>query len=52
MYINRAGILIFERLGPEFQCLKGQGNNSNALQDRTEIKMFIKTAPELKCLKR
>ena len=40
-----------ERNGPEFQCLKGNGWNSNVQKERARNPMLERIGPEFQCLK-
>ena len=42
---------MFEWIGPEFQCLKKQGQNSNVLKDRSGTPMIERIGPEYQRLK-
>ena len=35
---------------PEFQCLKGEGQNSSARKDKTRIPMLGRIRPAFQCL--
>ena len=36
---------MFERIGPEFQCLEREGDNYNVWKDRARIPMFARIKP-------
>ena len=40
---------MFERIGPEFQCLKEKGSNSNVRKERAGIPMLERIGPEFQC---
>ena len=42
---------MLERIGPEFQCLKGEGRNSNVGKNKAGIPVLERIRPELQCLK-
>ena len=41
---------MFARIRPEFDCLQGQGKNSNVWKDKVKILMFARIRPEFQCL--
>ena len=43
---------MLKRIGPEFQCEKGLGQNSNVKKDRAGIPVLKRIGPEFQCLKR
>jgi len=49
--MDRTRISMLLKTGPEFQCLKAWGENTNVLTDRTGIPVFIKIGREFQCLK-
>ena len=42
---------MLERIGPEFQCLKGQGRKYNVKKDRAGTPMLEGIGPEFQCEK-
>ena len=49
--MDRAGIPVFKKNGPEFQRLKKEGQNSNVLKDRSGTPMIERIGPEYQRLK-
>ena len=42
---------MFERIRPEYQCLKAKGRNFNVNKTKARIEMFERMGPEYQCLK-
>ena len=43
---------MLKRIRSKFQCLKGEGQNSNVWNDKMRIPMFGRIKSEFKCLER
>ena len=48
---ERAKIPIFERIGLEYQCFKGERRNTSVSKDRAGIPVFERIVSEYQCLK-
>ena len=49
--MDRAGIPVFKKIGPEVQRLKKEGQNSNVLKDRSGTPMIERIGLEYQRLK-